>query len=101
MQMPNLIPKVAIQFNSTAAEPLKPGTLFHITGKPGQFAESDLAYAEVARFVNAALHARGLSAAPRANRADVVVNVEFGLVHPPPPAPRRGPRPEGTPEPAI
>lgn len=77
-------PKIEVQYTSVADEPLEKGLSFHIVGKPGQAPESDLYFGEVVRFVTAALEARGLHTAPSANRADITVELQFGMLTPRP-----------------
>ena len=71
--------KIEVQYISVAGEPLKKNASYHIVGKPNQSVESDLYFGEMVRFVGAALTSRSLYEAPRTDRADMVVEVEYGM----------------------
>ena len=78
--VPGRIGKIPVQYNSVMDQPLEKGQSFRIVGKPGQAPDSDLYFGEGVRFVTAALEARGLHTAPTANRADIVVELQFGML---------------------
>lgn len=77
-----------VRVNATAQAPVQPGKAFVIVAAEPKN-ESTLLYSDAARFVKGALETKGLYQAPRADRADVIVEIEYAMA-----APRAGGRRE-------
>lgn len=97
-------PTHVVKVNATATEAPKPGTAFTIVANRGNVDDSTLLYAEAVRVVTSALQTKGLHAAPSVTKADVIVELDYGMApprvfgrngeppppEPPPPPPRAG-----------
>ncbi len=71
-----------MKVNATAVEPLKKGMAFTIVPVRGAVDDSTLLYAEASRIVMNALQTKGMHAAPRVEKADVIVELEYGVAPP-------------------
>jgi hypothetical protein len=99
-------PTHVVKVNATAVEPPKKGTAFTIVPSRGSVDDSTLVYAEAARVVTSALQTKGLHAAPRVEKADVIIELDYGMApprvfgrngEPPPPEPPPTPPRAGVP----
>jgi hypothetical protein len=71
-----------VKVNAVALEPPQKGSTFTIVPARGAVDDSTLIYAEAARVVTNALQTKGMSAAPRIDRANVIVELEYGMAPP-------------------
>jgi hypothetical protein len=71
-----------VKVNATATEAPKKGSAFTIVPVRGSVDDSTLLYAEATRVVTSALQTKGLHAAPHVEKADVIVEIEYGMAPP-------------------
>jgi hypothetical protein len=71
-----------VKVNAVALEAPQKGTAFTIVPARGAVDDSTLLYAEAARVVTNALQTKGMYAAPRVEKANVIVELEYGMAPP-------------------
>jgi hypothetical protein len=87
-----------VKVNATAEEAPKKGTAFTLVPKRGSVDDSTLLYAEAVRVVTNALQTKGMFAAPRVEKAEVIIELDYGMAppraigRPLPPAPNTPPK---------
>jgi hypothetical protein len=71
-----------VKVNATATEAPKKGMAFTLVPARGAVDDSTLLYAEAVRVVTGALQTKGLFAAPTVQKADIIVELEYGVAPP-------------------
>lgn len=74
--------KMNVKVNTTANPDKKGGLSYKVVNKTPALDEGSLRYQEAERFVKTALSAKGMYESPKADQADVVVELDFGLKGP-------------------
>jgi hypothetical protein len=74
--------KFDVKVNTTANPDKKTGQSYRVVNKTKELDEGSLRYQEAERFVKTALSAKGMYEAPKAEAADVVVELDFGMKGP-------------------